>query len=93
MAHTRIQKFYPLAQRFKVAFEQLVECDLRDPLGQFPDIRSEVRQELHAIESDAERAGYAIDEIRDYVVAEAERRANFEPDSGHSHAPKINNQD
>jgi hypothetical protein len=88
MPRTRIEKFYPLAHRLKVAFERLVECDLRDSLGEFPDIRSEIRQELHAIESDTERAGYTLDEVRDYVVAEEERRASVESESGHSAYPR-----
>ncbi|HLX42494.1 MAG TPA: hypothetical protein VKR43_03630 [Bryobacteraceae bacterium] len=88
MPRTRIEKFYPLADRFKVAFERLVECDLGDPAGEFPDIRAEVRQELHAIESDVERAGYTLDEVRDYVVAEEERRASVESESGRSAHPK-----
>ena len=88
MARTRIEKFYPLTQRFKLAYERLVECDLRDPLGEFPDIRSEVRQELDAIESDAERAGYTVDEVLDYVVAEEERRSNVKSERGHSAHPR-----
>ena len=77
MPRNRIEKFHPLAHRFKLASERLVECDLRDPLGEFADIRSEVRQELDAIESDTERAGYILDEVRDYVVAEEEHRADI----------------
>jgi hypothetical protein len=74
MPRPTIEKFYPLAHRFKLAHQRLVECDLRDPLDEFSDIRAEVRLELHEIESDAGRAGYCLDEIRDYVVAEEEHR-------------------
>jgi hypothetical protein len=82
MARNRIEKFHPLARRFKLAYERLVECDLRDPLGEFPDIRSEVCQELDAIVSDAERAGYTLDDVRDYVIAEEEHRADIVSASG-----------
>ena len=78
MAHNTIETFYLLADRFKMAYERLVECDVRDPLGEFPDIRSEVCEELQAIEFEVELAGYTLDEVRDYVVAEEERRANVE---------------
>jgi hypothetical protein len=74
----RITKFYQLARRFKLASERLVDCDLRDPLGEFPDLRTEVRQELEAIAFDAHQAKYALDEVIAYVVAEEERRANIE---------------
>jgi hypothetical protein len=84
MARSRIEKFYPLAHRLKVAYERLVECDLRDPLGDFPDIRSEVRQELQALESDTERTGYTLDEVLDYVVAEEERQSDVKSERGHS---------
>jgi hypothetical protein len=79
---TRITKFYPLARRFKVASERLVECDLRDPHGEFPDLRAEVRQELDAIDFDAQQAGYTLDDVSEYVVAEEERRANIESTRG-----------
>jgi hypothetical protein len=72
MARIRIEEFCLLAQRFKVASDRLVECDLRDPLDEFPDIRLEVRQELHEIESDTERAGYSFAELFDYAVTEEE---------------------
>jgi len=67
-----------------MASERLVECDLRDPRNEFLDIRSEVQQELHAIASDAERAGYNIDEVCKYVVAEEEQRADIEWARGRS---------
>ena len=79
---TRITKFYPLARRFKVASERLVECDLRDPHGEFPDLRAEVRQEIDAIALDAQQAGYALDDLSEYVVAEEERRANVDQYGG-----------
>jgi hypothetical protein len=82
MRLARIAKFYPLARRFKVASERLVECDLRDPLGEFPDLRAEVRHELDAITFDAQQVGYTLDEVSEYVVAEEERRANIESARG-----------